>query len=138
MNRIELVFNASKDNISIMRNVIGVILLPYNPTISFIDEIKTITSEAITNSIVHGYLDVSDNLIKIIVELEEDEVTIHYIDNGVGIEDVDQARKPLFSTKKEDERTGLGFTIMEIFSDSMEVISRVNEGCHVIIHKKIA
>ncbi|UKI49747.1 MAG: hypothetical protein L6U99_14285 [Clostridium sp.] len=76
-----------------------------------------------------------EEIIKCIIELNNEEIILHFIDNGIGIENVEEAKKPLFSTKNE-ERSGLGFTIMEIFSDEMQVISRLNEGCHVIIHKK--
>lgn len=136
MNRFEISFNAKLENISIMRNIIAGFLINKNVTISFIDEVKTIASEAITNAIVHGYKENEEEIIKCIIELNNEEIILHFIDNGVGIENVEEAKKPLFSTKKNEERSGLGFTIMEIFSDEMQVISRLNEGCHVIIHKK--
>lgn len=136
MNRFEISFNAKLENISIMRNIIAGFLINKNVTISFIDEVKTIASEAITNSIVHGYKENEDGIIKCIIELNDEKIIMHFIDNGEGIENIEEAKKPLFSTKKDEERSGLGFTIMEIFSDEMQVISRVGEGCRVIIHKK--
>lgn len=137
MNYIEISFSAKKENIGIIRSTIGAILSSSNITLSFLDEVKTIVSEAITNAIVHGYKEDESKQVKIQLEIMPSEIIFHFIDNGVGIEDVEEAKKPLYSTKKDEERSGLGFTIMEIFSDGMEVISRQNEGCHVIIHKKI-
>lgn len=137
MNVLEIIFSAKTENISLMRTLTGVILADKNVTISFLDEIQTIVSEAITNAIVHGYQGNEEKFVKYMIEINEEEVVLHFLDDGVGIADIAEARKPLFSTKKDEERSGLGFTIMEVFSDGVEVISNENEGCHVVVHKSL-
>ena len=86
MNRFEISFNAKLENISIMRNIIAGFLINKNVTISFIDEVKTIASEAITNAIVHGYKENEEEIIKCIIELNNEEIILHFIDNGIGTE----------------------------------------------------
>ncbi len=136
MNEIKLQVLSLKKNIQIVRNIIGIILVDKNPTMSFINEIKTVTSEAITNAIVHGYEGSEDKMIDINVNIYDDAVKIVIEDKGIGIKDIEEAKTPLFSSKKDDERSGLGFTIMEIFSDEFNVESEVGVGTKVTIIKK--
>ena len=108
-----------------------------DPTLDEINDIKTAVSEAVTNSIVHAY---PDSIGKVVMRLrlyEENEVEIQVKDYGVGIADVEQARQPLFTTGSE-ERSGMGFTIMESFTDAMRVRSAPGKGTTVILRKKIA
>ena len=108
-----------------------------DPTLDEINDIKTAVSEAVTNSIVHAY---PDSIGKVVIRLrlyEENEVEIQVKDYGVGIADVEQARQPLFTTGSE-ERSGMGFTIMESFTDAMRVRSAPGRGTTVILRKKIA
>lgn len=132
---VNMKFNAILENVTFARGTVASFLIDEELTINELNEIKTIVSEGITNAIVHGYLEDKTKEVEFIMELENNELTITIKDKGVGIEDVSRAREPLFSTKLETERAGLGFTIMEIFSDELEVISKLNEGTTVIAKK---
>jgi len=132
---VNMKFNAILENVTFARGTVASFLIDEELTINELNEIKTIVSEGITNAIVHGYLEDKTKEVEFIMELENDKLTITIKDKGVGIEDVSRAREPLFSTKLETERAGLGFTIMEIFSDELEVISKLNEGTTVIAKK---
>ena len=107
-----------------------------DPTLEEIADIKTAVSEAVTNSIIHAYPN-RDGLVKIKTVLYENEVKIEIIDNGDGIENIDEAREPLFTTKCNLERSGMGFTIMENFMDSLKVESVVGLGTKITMIKKI-
>ena len=130
-------FNASLDNVTLARSVAACFLLEQNLTVAVLNEVKTIISEAVTNAIVHGYQCDNESLVSMLLELEDDILRITVEDKGVGIDDVTQARTPLFSTKLQEERAGLGFTIMEVFSDEMSVNSELNEGTTVFCVKRI-
>lgn len=132
---VNMKFNAILENVTFARGTVASFLIDEELTINELNEIKTIVSEGITNAIVHGYLEDKTKEVEFIMELENNELTITIKDKGVGIENVSKAREPLFSTKLETERAGLGFTIMEIFSDELEVISKLNEGTTVIAKK---
>ena len=131
-------FNASLDNVTLARSIATCFLLDNNLTVATLNEIKTIVSEAVTNAVVHGYHADGISIVEMELELEDDVLTIIISDKGVGIENVEEARTPLFSTKLSEERAGLGFTIMEVFSDEMNVTSNLNEGTVVRCVKKIA
>ena len=135
-NEIRLSFLSKKCNIAIVRNMIGVILIEYNPTISFINEMKTVVSEAITNAIIHGYDSREDEFIDVNIFINDERIIVDVIDKGVGIEDIELAREALYSTKMDEERSGLGFTIMELFSYELIVESKVGEGTYLHIEKK--
>ena len=128
-------FISKRNNIIIVRNMVGAMLVDHNPTLTFLNEMKTILSEAITNCIVHGYQNQEDKYIDMKIVLDDTKVSVSIEDYGVGIEDVHQAREPLFTTKQEEERSGLGFTIMEMFSDYMEVESTVGKGTRLYFEK---
>ena len=132
---VNMKFNAILENVTFARGTVASFLIDEELTINELNEIKTIVSEGITNAIVHGYLEDKTKEVEFIMEFENDKLTITIKDKGVGIENVSRAREPLFSTKLETERAGLGFTIMEIFSDELEVISKLNEGTTVIAKK---
>lgn len=136
MKEITITIKSEMENITNMRNVVVSLISNKNQTISFINELKTIISEAITNAIVHGYD--NDQTKDIIIKIKMDDKGIDIIidDFGKGIEDVSQAREALFTTNKENERSGLGFTIMELFSTKLEVKSKVNEGTSIHIYKE--
>ncbi len=127
-NEIQMKFISKRCNIGIIRNVVSAIIIDHNPTITYINELKTVVSEAITNCIVHGYDNQEDKYIDMKVIVDETKVTCDIIDYGKGIEDINQAREPLFSTKKDEERSGLGFTIMEMFCNDFEVESELGKG----------
>lgn len=127
-NEIQMKFISKRCNIGIIRNVVSAIIIDHNPTITYLNELKTVVSEAITNCIVHGYDNQEDKYIDMKVIVDETKVTCDIIDYGKGIEDINQAREPLFSTKKDEERSGLGFTIMEMFCNDFEVESELGKG----------
>ncbi len=137
MNNVKIEMNANKNNITFARGAISSFLVNLPLTINFLNEIKTIVSEAVTNAIVHGYN--SDETKKVYLEfnLANDILTLVIKDEGIGIEDIEKAKEPLFSTKLQEDRAGLGFTIMEVFSDEMDVISKVNKGTTIICKKKM-
>lgn len=136
-NELRCVFHAKVSNIKVARSIGQIFFSEINSTISFMNEIKTIISEAVTNAIVHGCL--MDDAMDIYMNLSYDKnfIYIEVIDKGVGILDIDLAKTPMFTTKPDDERSGLGFTIMDVFSDEMIVESSIGEGCCVKIIKKI-
>lgn len=134
-NEIQIKFISKRGNISIIRNAVAALLIDSNPTITFLNELKTVISEAITNCIVHGYNNQEDNYIEMSVKVDDEKVRCEIIDFGKGIEDINLAREPLYSTKKDEERSGLGFTIMEMFCDSFEVESVVGKGTKLIFTK---
>ena len=106
-------------------------------TLNLVNEIKTIVSEAVTNAIIHGYLNNPEELVFMSLKLENKKLVITVSDTGVGIADINKAREPLYTTREDEDRAGLGFTIMDIFSDSVEVISEVGKGTTVICTKMI-
>ena len=108
-----------------------------DPTVEEINDIKAAVSEAVTNCIVHGYRDtIGDIDIKMKI-LDESIIYIRISDKGVGIEDIEQAMQPMFTTSPEGERAGLGFAVMESFTDSLKVKSRIGRGTTVTMLKKI-
>lgn len=135
-NEIQMKFISKRSNIGIIRNVVSAIVVDSNPTITFLNELKTVISEGITNAIVHGYDNQEDKYIEMKVVVDDEKVTCDIVDFGKGIADIEQAKEPLFSTKKDEERSGLGFTIMELFCDSFEVESKVNQGTKLHFSKK--
>lgn len=136
-NYMEMKFSAQLKNVVFARGAVSSFLLEQDLTLSIINEIKTIASEAVTNAIVHGYNQDPEKFVFLSMELENNILKLIIKDEGIGIEDIEQARAPLFSTKMDEERAGLGFTIMDIFSDEMEITSKVGEGTTVFCLKKL-
>lgn len=131
-------FKADLTNVALARGVIACFLFDNELTISNLNEIKTIISEGVTNAIVHGYQNDKVSIVTMILSLKNNVLKIEIIDEGIGIEDVEQARLPLFSSKLSEERAGLGFTIMDVFSDEMTVESELGKGTKISCVKKIA
>lgn len=131
-----LSFSSLSTNESFARSVVGVYALRLNPSVSEISDIKTAVSEAVTNSIVHGY---PDDLGEIVLEgyVEESVLHINVFDEGVGIENVSAALEPFYTTKSEEERSGMGFTIMKSFMDEVKVVSEKGKGTKVYMLKKL-
>lgn len=125
------------ENEAISRIVIATFMARLNPTLEEISDVKTAVSEAVTNAIVHGY---RDEWGKIYLEgrVEGKQLEVTVIDKGIGIQNVKQAREPLYTTKPDEERSGMGFTFMEIFMDELHIESKVNEGTTVRMIKKIS
>ena len=107
-----------------------------DPTIEEIADIKTSVSEAVTNSIIHAYPN-RDGIVKLSAKLLDDEIEIEVSDTGEGIENIEEAREPLFTTKGNLERSGMGFTIMETFMDKMTVETNKDKGTTVTLIKHI-
>jgi|SRR5690554_258076 len=136
-NYMEMKFSAQLKNVAFARGVVASFLVEQDLTLSLINEIKTITSEAVTNAIIHGYFEDPSKFVFLSMEVENNVLKLIIEDFGVGIEDLEQARLPLFSTKENEERAGLGFTIMDIFSDELEIVTKLGEGTKVICVKNL-
>ena len=136
-NSMRIEFPASSDNERFARTVAAAFILELDPTVDQLSEIKTAVSEAVTNSIIHGY---DMELGNVVMEGNIFDDTVEFIisDNGAGIPDIRRAREPLFTGKPEMERSGMGFTIMEAFMDSVEVESEIGKGTRVTMSKKIS
>ena len=135
-NKMKLTFLSLSENEAFARNAVASFILPLNPTLSEISDLKTAVSEAVTNAIVHGYPD-SVGEIELEAVIEEDFIHIKITDSGVGMEDLPKALEPFFTTKEESERSGMGFTIMRSFMDDIDVKSKLNAGTIVNMSKKI-
>ena len=118
------------------RAAVAIFLAQLDPTVEQLAEIKTAVSEAVTNAIVHGYEGMSGMVI-LTCQWTGHLVTVTVEDKGCGISDVEMARTPLFTTKPELERSGMGFTVMENFMDSVEVYSKEHSGTKVVMIKKL-
>ncbi|XMB66549.1 anti-sigma F factor [Mycoplasmatota bacterium zrk1] len=137
MNKMEVFFSSRTENIIFIRAAVVSFLLNLDLEVAILNEIKTVVSEAVTNSIVHGYESDPLNVINVKCSYDKEEIMLEVIDQGIGINDVKQAKRPMFTTKKNEERSGLGFTIMEAFSDELLVESTVGEGTTIKCIKKI-
>ncbi|MCL1802939.1 MAG: anti-sigma F factor [Eubacteriaceae bacterium] len=135
-NYMSLKFKSVTENESLARMAISAFIAPLNPSLEEIADIKTSLSEAVSNSIIHGYEDDSGT-VEVNAEIIGSEISITVTDYGVGIGDIHKAREPLYTTKPELERSGMGFTIMESFMDTIDVISALHKGTTVIMSKKI-
>jgi len=134
---VHLTFNASSDNEQFIRTAASAFALRLNPTVQDIYEVKTIVSEAVTNCIIHAYEENKEGIIEVEMSIDGDEMNIYIKDFGCGIDDIDQAMEPMYTSKPEKERSGLGFSIMQQFSDDMKVSSKKGEGTEIRIKKKI-
>ena len=144
-NEMELIFDAVSVNESLARMAVAAFVTEKNPTLEEISDVKTAVSEAVTNAIIHGYenseryqnKDVHNNKVFLRCKWEGSILKIEVEDKGVGISNVEQAMEPLFTTKPELERSGMGFVFMDVFMDALEVLSIPGEGCTVRMKKKI-
>ena len=152
-NEMEITFDAISDNEAFARVAVAAFVTHLNPTLEELSDIKTAVSEAVTNAIIHGYENIhgysrSDGGRPADEIIHEGKVTIHCVldkdllhidvsDQGIGMEDIDQAMEPLFTTRPELERSGMGFAFMEAFMDELEVESAPNQGTTIHMTKKI-
>jgi len=136
-NEINLTFPAKSINEGFARLVIMGFIAPLDPSSQELTEIKTVVSEAVTNAIIHGYESDENGLIELKASLEGTKLRVTVADRGMGIENVEQAKQPLFTTKVEEERSGLGFMIMESFTDTFEVKSALGQGTSVTFEKSL-
>lgn len=136
MNKARCEFVSKSINEGFARNVTAAFLIPFDPTVELMADVKTAVSEAVTNAVVHGYLGTEGT---IVMELCENGglFTVAVEDYGCGIDDVRQAMQPLFTTHADEERSGMGFTVMEMFMDSVEVTSKKGVGTKIVMTKKL-
>ncbi|MCP8616764.1 anti-sigma F factor [Salirhabdus salicampi] len=134
-NEMTLSFSARSENESFARVTVAAFVSQVDPTMDELTEIKTVVSEAVTNAIIHGYENNSEGKVVINGQLRDDHVAIEIRDEGIGIENVDEAKQPLYTSKPELERSGMGFTIMENFMDEVEISSTPGMGTIVRFKK---
>ena len=135
-NEMKLEFDSRSCNEGFARVAVASFLSQLNPTLEEVADVKTALSEAVTNAIIHGY---EGRVEKVYIEcqIKDREMTVAVIDHGCGIPDVEKAMEPLYTTKVEEERAGMGFAFMEAFMDEVFVESEVGKGTKVIMKKKI-
>ena len=132
----KLEFDSIPSNESFARVVVAAFLTRLNPTMEEVADIKTAISEAVTNAIIHGYNN-EVHKIEIVASVEGEIFTVNVRDFGVGIEDIAKAMEPLYTTRRDLERSGMGFVFMEAFMDTIRVESKKDEGTKVTMTKKI-
>ncbi len=135
-NEMKLEFISKSNNEAFARISVAAFVAQLDPTIEEISDIKTAVSEAVTNCIVHGYED-REGIVKVVCKIVGNSITIEISDSGKGIENVEMAKTPLYTSKPNLERSGMGFTIMENFMDEMNVESIVGLGTKVTMKKII-
>ncbi|SNZ10471.1 stage II sporulation protein AB (anti-sigma F factor) [Terribacillus aidingensis] len=135
-NMMRFSFSSQSRNEAFARVTVASFVSQLDPTMDELTEIKTVVSEAVTNAIIHGYNSDPDQMITIICTLEDGDVELIIRDEGVGISDVEQAMEPLYTSKPDLERSGMGFTIMENFMDNVYVFSAEGEGTTVTMNKQ--
>lgn len=135
-NEMSMEFDSKSENESFARIVAASFVTQLNPNLEEIDDIKTVVSEAVTNSIIHGY-QMGEGKIFMECKIDENDFQITIMDKGVGISDVEQAMEPMFTTRPELERSGMGFIFMKTLMDNMEVISEPGIGTTVKMSKRI-
>lgn len=135
-NEMKIEFLSKSNNEAFARISVAAFIAQLDPTLEEIADIKTAVSEAVTNSIIHGYEE-KTGIVKLNCKITKDEVFIEVSDSGKGIENVEIAKQPLFTTKANLERSGMGFTIMESFMDDVQVESVLGIGTKVTMKKKI-
>lgn len=129
-------FDSSSENEGLARTVVAAFLARLDPTLEELADVKTAVSEAVTNAIIHGY-EGGQGKIRIHSWIEDNTIWIEVQDRGVGIADVDKAMEPLYTTRPEMERSGMGFAFMEAFMDELRVDSQVGQGTMICMKKKI-
>ncbi|MDI9476751.1 MAG: anti-sigma F factor [Bacillota bacterium] len=134
-NYMKIEFDSRSQNEAFARVVVAAFASQLDPTIEEIADVKTAVSEAVTNAIIHGYED-SMGLVTVICKINDNKLEIIVEDSGQGIDDIKQAREPLFTSKPELERSGMGFTVMETFMDEIEVYSEPKKGTTIKMVKK--
>lgn len=136
INEMQLSFLSKSGNESFARVTIAAFASQMDPTLEEITDIKTAVSEAVTNAIIHGYDD-GLGFVRISAYIYPGKLVIEVMDEGRGIEDIEKAREPLYTSKPELERSGMGFTVMETFMDEVEVTSQLNQGTRVRLVKYV-
>ena len=137
-NYMILEFPSKSANEGFARSAVACFVAQMDPTLEELGDIRTAVSEAVTNCIVHGYRGTSGMIVLAAKSFDDRSVRITVIDHGCGIEDVAQARTPLFTTHPDEDRCGMGFSIMESFSDKITVTSAPGKGTRITLTRKLA
>lgn len=135
-NEMEVSFDSHSSNEAFARVTVAAFMTQLNPTVEEVSDVKTAVSEAVTNAIIHGY-NSTLNKVHIKAWIQGKSIYLEISDQGVGITDVKKAMEPLFTTKPDLERSGMGFSFMEAFMDEVHVYSKEGEGTKVIMTKKM-
>lgn len=136
-NYMKLVFASRSENEAFARISVAAFMTQLDPTLEQLDEIKTVVSEAVTNAIIHGYNGGEEGMVTVEATIDGDTLDLSITDEGGGIEDLELARQPLFTSRPELERSGMGFTIMENFMDAFEVETSQGKGTKLRMKKRI-
>lgn len=137
-NFMKLSFAARSENEGFARVAVAAFVSQLDPTLEQLDEIKTVVSEAVTNAIIHGYDHNPEGVITLEASIDGEMLALSISDEGLGIEDLELARQPLYTSRPELERSGMGFTIMENFMDEFEAESVSGGGTRLMMKKRIA
>ena len=135
-NEMEILFDGRSENEGFARVAVAAFLAQMNPTLEEVEDIRTAVSEAVTNAIIHGY-EKQEGKVWIRCQIQEQTCYIEIKDEGVGISDIEKALEPLFTTKPEQDRSGLGFVFMQAFMDEVSVESQPGKGTIVKMKKHI-
>ncbi|MBQ9078839.1 MAG: anti-sigma F factor [Ruminococcus sp.] len=138
INEIKFTMPSLSVNEASARAVVSSFLIQADPTVEELSDIRTAVSEAVTNAVVHGYRNTKGNVELTVKLLANREIYIRIKDRGCGISDVKQAMEPLFTTAPEEERSGLGFSVMESFMDILKVKSSVGKGTTIVMRKRLS
>ncbi len=136
-NEMSLEILSVSENESLARVAVAAFISQMNPTMEELTDIKTVVSEAVTNAIIHGYDDEPDHKVLLSCVMEDEQFEIIIQDKGKGIENIETAREPLYTSKPEWERSGMGFTIMENFMDKVDITSKPGEGTTIRMMKQL-
>ena len=133
-NEMTVEFKAIGENEGFARIVIAAFIAQLNPTLEEMGDVKVAVSEAVTNAIIHGY-EKTEGMVQIRASIKDRQIRIQIQDWGKGIRNIEQAMEPLFTTKREEERSGMGFSFMEAFMDNLEVESQEGVGTTITMVK---
>ncbi|GGF08859.1 anti-sigma F factor [Halobacillus andaensis] len=136
-NHMKIEFSSISQNESLARVAVASFISPLNPTVDELTDIKTVVSEAVTNAIIHGYEENAEEKVILECSIDQSQIEIIIEDFGKGIEDIEVAREPLYTSKPEWERSGMGFTIMENFMDQVDIQSKENKGTRITLSKQL-
>ena len=135
-NHMQVLFDAKSENEGLARMVVTAFMAEMNPTLEQIADVKTAVSEAVTNAIIHGYNNEEES-VSLCCDRDGQQLVITVEDHGAGIDNIEQAMQPFYTTKPQLERSGKGFAFMEAFMDKLEVRSKAGEGTKVVMWKYI-
>ena len=135
-NHMQVFFDARSVNEKLARMLVAAFMMGMNPTLDELEDVKTAVSEAVTNAIIHGYQD-EEQQVELVCDKEGRQLVVTVEDHGIGIENVEEAMQPFYTSKPNLERSGMGFSFMEAFMDDLEVESEPGQGTIVRMKKKL-